>query len=80
MRNRTCFEAWAFRGMELWGQWNIDIIPISPIKENIDPNMTSENGKFASHGPTKSGDEQIIAFHDPENFKVKHHLMNEWTL
>jgi translation initiation factor 4E len=28
-----------------------------------------------------SGDNEIVTvFHDPENFNVKHPLMNEWTL
>ena len=52
----------------------LDTIPISPDKENTDPNMTSENGA------AKSGDEQVTVFHDPENFNVKHPLMHEWTL
>ncbi len=54
----------------------LDTIPISPSNENKDPKMTTEDGKDA----TKSGDEHVTVFHDPENFNVKHPLMNEWTL
>ena len=62
----------------------LDTIPISPEKENTDPNMSSEgasatNGS-ASNGSAKSGDEPVTVFHDPENFNVKHPLMHEWTL
>ena len=58
----------------------LDTIPISPANENVDPNMTSEDGATASNGAAKSGDEQVTVFHDPENFNVKHPLMHEWTL
>ena len=54
----------------------LDTIPISPAKENVDPN--SEDG--ATNGATKSGDDQITVFHDKDNFNVKHPLMHEWTL
>ena len=57
----------------------LDTIPISPEKENTDPNMSSEGGS-ASNGSAKSGDEPVTVFHDPENFNVKHPLMHEWTL
>ena len=57
----------------------LDTIPISPDKENTDPNMSSE-GASASNGSAKSGDEPVTVFHDPENFNVKHPLMHEWTL
>lgn len=55
----------------------LDTIPISPSKENQDPNMSSEYG---AEGDTKAGGENVTVFHDPENFNVKHPLMNEWTL
>lgn len=58
----------------------LDTIPISPVKENTDPNMTSQEEAAAGNGAVKSGDEQITVFHDPENFNVKHPLMHEWTL
>ena len=56
----------------------LDTIPISPAKENVDPNSTSDDG--AMNGAAKSGDEQITVFHDKDNFNVKHPLMHEWTL
>ena len=55
----------------------LDTIPISPNKENVDPTMSSEDGEKAK---PRSGDEQVTVFHDPDNFNVKHPLMNEWTL
>ena len=62
----------------------LDTIPISPEKENTDPNMSSEGASASngsgSNGSAKSGDEPITVFHDPENFNVKHPLMHEWTL
>ena len=56
----------------------LDTIPISPAKENVDPNSNSEDA--ATNGTAKSGDEQITVFHDKDNFNVKHPLMHEWTL
>ena len=56
----------------------LDTIPISPAKENVDPNSTPEDG--ATNGAAKSGDDQITVFHDKDNFNVKHPLMHEWTL
>lgn len=58
----------------------LDTIPISPAKENVDPNMTADSGATARNGAAKLGDEQVTVFHDPENFNVKHPLMHEWTL
>lgn len=55
----------------------LDTIPISPSKENKDPNMTSEDG---AKNDTKTEDGNVTVFHDPENFNVKHPLMHEWTL
>ena len=53
----------------------LDSIPISPNTENKDPNM-AEDGK----GGAKPENDNVTVFHDPENFNVKHPLMNEWTL
>ena len=55
----------------------LDTIPISPNDENKDPNMASEDG---AKDAAKSGDKQVTVFDDPDNFNVKHPLMNEWTL
>ena len=57
----------------------LDTIPISPAKENTDPNMAEDENK-ATNGATRSDDEAVTVFHDPQNFNVKHPLMNEWTL
>jgi translation initiation factor 4E len=38
------------------------------------PQTTNENA-----APTTNGD-NVTVFHDPENFNVKHPLMNAWTL
>jgi len=58
----------------------LNTIPISPKKENVNPNMASGDGTQPSGGATKSGDEQVTVFHDKDNFNVKHPLMHEWTL
>lgn len=48
---------------------DLSTIPISPEgDENLKP-------KASPNDP-----EQITVFHDPENFNVKHPLMNKWTL
>lgn len=51
----------------------LDTIPISPDGDNS--GESSGNGKK----DYKEG-EEITVFHDPENFTVKHPLMNTWTL
>ena len=53
----------------------LDTIPISPTGGSSD----NTNEKSAS---TNTSDESEIrtVFHDPENFNVKHPLMNTWTL
>lgn len=56
----------------------LDTIPISPAKENIDPNTGPDDG--AKTDKAQSGDGQITVFHDKDNFNVKHPLMHEWTL
>lgn len=49
----------------------LDTIPISPPADH--PNYGT-NGDSASDGKT------VTVFDDPENFNVKHPLMNKWTL
>ena len=54
----------------------LDTIPISPVGED-----GGEKGE--SNGTAKKEykeGEEITVFHDPENFNVKHPLMNHWTL
>lgn len=55
----------------------LDTIPISPAKDTDPANVTDEDSKQPS---AKAGDDPVTVFHDPENFNVKHPLMNEWTL
>ena len=55
----------------------LDTIPISPAgpagEENVAPNGSSSKKDYKES-------EEITVFHDPENFNVKHPLMNQWTL
>ena len=60
----------------------LDTIPISPAdganglsggEENLPSNGSSSK---AQHKDT----DLITVFHDPDNFNVKHPLMNTWTL
>ena len=51
----------------------LDTIPISPTEN-------SGEGKEESTNNTSSEGEIRTVFHDPENFNVKHPLMNTWTL
>lgn len=51
----------------------LDTIPISP-----EGNM--ENGTNDGSANGASADETVTVFHDPNNFNVKHPLMNAWTL
>jgi translation initiation factor 4E len=51
----------------------LDTIPISPSDDN------SSESKDQSSTATSDGDIRTV-FHDPENFNVKHPLMNTWTL
>ena len=55
----------------------LDTIPISPS----DGNTNSGAGESGT-APTSSSDENQIrtVFDDPNNFNVKHPLMNTWTL
>ena len=43
-----------------------------PADENAAPN--------GSAAPTTDGGDNVTVFHDPNNFNVKHPLMNQWTL
>lgn len=52
----------------------LDTIPISPSDEN-----SSESKEHGSTAASSEGDIRTV-FHDPENFNVKHPLMNQWTL
>lgn len=52
----------------------LDTIPISPTEG-------SGEGQEKSIDAAAAGDSEIrTVFHDPENFNVKHPLMNTWTL
>jgi translation initiation factor 4E len=51
----------------------LDTIPISPSDQ---PSGSSEEAN-----PTSTESNEIkTVFHDPDNFNVKHPLMNNWTL
>jgi translation initiation factor 4E len=52
----------------------LDTIPISPVDDS------GESPEQESAGNTTNNDEIRTVFHDPENFNVKHPLMNTWTL
>lgn len=52
----------------------LDTIPISPTEN-------SGEGQEQSSTTNSGGEGEIrTVFHDPENFNVKHPLMNTWTL
>jgi hypothetical protein len=53
-------------------QVDLSTIPISPDGANGHDENNTSNGS--------SSEEQITVFHDPDNFNVKHPLMNKWTL
>jgi hypothetical protein len=53
----------------------LDTIPISPV----DGNTTSESQDKSTSAATDDSAVKTV-FHDPENFNVKHPLMNTWTL
>jgi hypothetical protein len=53
-------------------QVDLSTIPISPDRANGHDENNTSNGS--------SSEEQITVFHDPDNFNVKHPLMNKWTL
>lgn len=50
----------------------LDTIPISPTDNSGEGHESSSNA--ANEGEIRT------VFHDPENFNVKHPLMNTWTL
>lgn len=52
----------------------LDTIPISPEGGNM--NGTKEGEGSAPYNDS----EPVTVFHDPNNFNVKHPLMNAWTL
>jgi translation initiation factor 4E len=51
----------------------LDTIPISPTEGS------DSNEKSSTTDTTADSDVRTV-FHDPENFNVKHPLMNTWTL
>lgn len=52
----------------------LDTIPISPVG-------TSSESQDMSSSTNATEDSDIrTVFHDPENFNVKHPLLNTWTL
>ena len=51
----------------------LDTIPISPSDDLNDDGTTTAT-------KTLDPNEQITVFHNPDNFNVKHPLMNKWTL
>jgi translation initiation factor 4E len=53
-------------------QVDLSTIPISPDGANGHDENKDSNGS--------PSEEQITVFHDPDNFNVKHPLMNKWTL
>jgi translation initiation factor 4E len=54
----------------------LDTIPISPADGSHDENTAPNGAARKQYKET----EEITVFHDPENFTVKHPLMNKWTL
>ncbi|KAF2815242.1 eukaryotic translation initiation factor 4E [Mytilinidion resinicola] len=55
----------------------LDTIPISPDGDNT----TSGTDISKSNGSADTVDDApVTVFHDPDNFNVKHPLMNTWTL
>ena len=53
----------------------LDTIPISPV----DGSDSSETQDKSASATTEDGAVRTV-FHDPDNFNVKHPLMNTWTL
>lgn len=49
-------------------------IPVSP------PNGASDDDADEAGASDANSKEQLTVFHSPENFNVKHPLMNKWTL
>ncbi|KAF2454313.1 cap binding protein [Lineolata rhizophorae] len=55
----------------------LDTIPISPEGGSGAPAQNGGNGATKVEYPST---EPVTVFHDPNNFNVKHPLMNTWTL
>lgn len=53
----------------------LDTIPISPEGGNMNGTKDGEAGSVPYNDS-----EPVTVFHDPNNFNVKHPLMNAWTL
>ena len=56
----------------------LDTIPVSP-EDGKTSDEDSPPDRVAPRKEYKDTD-QITVFHDPDNFNVKHPLMNNWTL
>jgi hypothetical protein len=54
----------------------LDTIPISPEGDKSSSNDNTDSSTAA----TTVDDSPVTVFHDPDNFNVKHPLMNTWTL
>jgi len=52
----------------------LDTIPISPTENSAEGEEQSSTNNAGGEGEIRT------VFHDPENFNVKHPLMNTWTL
>jgi translation initiation factor 4E len=52
----------------------LDTIPISPTENSAEGQEQSSTNNSGGEGEIRT------VFHDPENFNVKHPLMNTWTL
>lgn len=52
----------------------LDQIPISPVGGEHDSTESKPREE------PQSTQEQLTVFHSPDNFTVKHPLMNKWTL
>jgi translation initiation factor 4E len=52
----------------------LDTIPISPTENSGEGEEQSSTNNAGGEGEIRT------VFHDPENFNVKHPLMNTWTL
>jgi len=52
----------------------LDTIPISPVDGNGSESQDKSSSATADDSAVRT------VFHDPDNFNVKHPLMNTWTL
>jgi len=55
----------------------LDTIPISPTDGS--PGESNEKSTISATSGDGEGEVRTV-FHDPDNFNVKHPLMNTWTL